>query len=100
METYGVKPKPPTDPVASGSSTTITTAAPSPPPATPKEVEEDDLSAAVPDGAKCKRLGCNAQWEGEAVSRGEGEKARCRYHPQAVSRCSIRPPISVLCMVS
>lgn len=26
------------------------------------------------------------RWEGEEVSRGEGEKSRCRHHPQAVRR--------------
>lgn len=49
-----------------------------------KEEEQDDLSAPVPDGARCKRLACGATWEGEQVSRGEGEKAVCRYHPQPV----------------
>ncbi|KIR69599.1 hypothetical protein I312_101731 [Cryptococcus bacillisporus CA1280] len=47
-----------------------------------KEEEQDDLSVPVPDGARCKRLACGATWEGEQVSRGEGEKAVCRHHPQ------------------
>lgn len=49
-----------------------------------KEEEQDDLSVPVPDGARCKRLACGATWEGEQVSRGEGEKAVCRHHPQPV----------------
>ncbi|KAK1927538.1 HSP20-like chaperone [Papiliotrema laurentii] len=76
-ETYGATPKPPSTPAAS----TITTA--TPPPPSPKETEEDDLSVPVPEGSRCKRLGCKAVWEGEAVSRGDGEKAKCVYHPQA-----------------
>ncbi|WVQ74613.1 hypothetical protein IAR50_004214 [Cryptococcus sp. DSM 104548] len=48
-----------------------------------KEEEQDDLSLAVPEGARCKRTACGALWEGEQVSRGEGEKAVCRYHPQS-----------------
>ncbi|ODN97467.1 CORD and CS domain-containing protein [Cryptococcus wingfieldii CBS 7118] len=50
-----------------------------------KEVkeEEDDVSLPVPEGARCKRTACGAAWEGEEVSRGEGEKATCRYHPQS-----------------
>lgn len=56
-----------------------------PPPAAPVVDEEDDLSAPVPEGAKCKRRACGAVWEGEAVSRGQGEKAKCTYHPLGVS---------------
>ncbi|AAW42582.1 hypothetical protein CNBC0890 [Cryptococcus deneoformans B-3501A] len=48
-----------------------------------KEEEQDDPSVPVPEGARCKRLACGATWEGEEVSRGDGEKAVCRYHPQA-----------------
>lgn len=48
-------------------------------------MEQDDPSVPVPKGARCKRLACGATWEGEEVSRGDGEKAICRYHPQAVS---------------
>jgi hypothetical protein len=55
------------------------------PPAEPVKDEEDDLSAPVPEGAKCKRRACGAAWEGEDVSRGEGEKAKCTYHPLGVS---------------
>lgn len=85
METYGVAPKPPTDPVASSSATTAIAPTPAAAAAAPKETEEDDLGVPVPEGAGCKRLGCRATWEGEAVSRGQGEKAECKYHPQAVS---------------
>jgi hypothetical protein len=42
----------------------------------------------VPEGAVCKRAGCGARWAGEGESRGEGEGARCRHHPQPVSRGS------------
>jgi hypothetical protein len=55
------------------------------PPAEPEKEEEDDLSIPVADGARCKRRACGATWEGEDVSRGDGEKAKCRYHPLGVS---------------
>lgn len=55
------------------------------PPAEPVKDEEDDLSLPVADGARCKRRACDATWEGEGVSRGDGEKAKCRYHPLGVS---------------
>lgn len=80
-ETYGVAPKPPSAPAVAAATVAV---APTPPPAAPKETEEDDLSAPVTDGAKCKRMGCKAVWEGEGVSRGSGEKAECTYHSQAV----------------
>ena len=44
--------------------------------------EEDDESVPVPPGAKCKRLACGVEWVSAEVSRGEGEGAKCRYHPQ------------------
>lgn len=87
VETYGVAPAPPTRKAPSGTATpTLSNTAP-PETAEPTKVvvEEDDLSIPVPDGARCKRLGCGAEWEGQDVSRGEGEKAKCRHHPQAVS---------------
>jgi len=59
------------------------------PPAEPEKEEEDDLSTPVPDGAKCKRRACGVAWEGEEVSRGNGEKAKCRYHPLGVSLSDI-----------
>lgn len=91
VETYGSAP--PSVPTTGAS-----TPAPAPAtiatqkPAAPEPVVEveDDLSLPVPDGARCKRLGCGAVWEGEAVSRGDGEKAVCTYHPQKVSACSSR----------
>lgn len=83
METYGVAPKPP---AAEASSSATTAIAPAPMAASlPIQTEEDDLDAPVPTGAGCKRLGCKATWEGADVSRGQGEKAECKYHPQAVS---------------
>lgn len=60
------------------------------PPTEPVKDEEDDLSAPVPEGAKCKRRACGVAWEGEDVSRGEGEKAKCRYHPLGVRRSPFR----------
>jgi hypothetical protein len=59
------------------------------PPAEPEKEEEDDLSLPVPEGARCKRRACGAIWEGENVSRGDGEKSKCRYHPSGVSDLSI-----------
>jgi hypothetical protein len=55
------------------------------PPAEPEKDEEDDMSLPVADGARCKRRACGATWEGQDVSRGDGEKAKCRYHPLGVS---------------
>ena len=96
-EVYGVAPKPPTDTAAEGVSAAIAPAtAPVAAAATASgsaansaslgnaELEEDDPSQSVPDGAPCKRLGCKAKWQGEAISRGSGEGSVCRYHPQAV----------------
>jgi hypothetical protein len=88
VETYGVAPAPPTRTKATGGTATPTLSNTAPPEtAEPKVVvvEEDDLSIPVPDGARCKRLGCGAEWEGHDVSRGDGEKAKCRHHPQSVS---------------
>ena len=84
VETYGLAPKPSTP--AAASSTAPIASAPPPVLATVKD-EEDDLSLPVPEGARCKRLGCEATWEGEGVSRGQGAKAQCRYHPQSVCLC-------------
>ncbi|WVO13279.1 hypothetical protein L204_100892 [Cryptococcus depauperatus] len=78
VETYGTASVPKVDkPVATAPITTASAV-------TEQELKEenDDPSLSVPAGAKCKRLGCGAQWEGEAISRGTGENARCRYHPQ------------------
>lgn len=91
VEVYGSAP-------ASGAASGAATPAPEPAPAAaapsvatqkpaepePPVEEEDDPDVPVPDGARCKRLGCGAAWEGEAVSRGNGEKAVCTYHPQKV----------------
>jgi hypothetical protein len=89
VETYGSAPVP-----SSETATTTHAAAPAPvaaapalAPAQPVAEEDDDLSVQVGEGTSCKRLGCGVRYESENVSRGEGEKAVCRYHPQAVS-CS------------
>ncbi|WVQ79109.1 hypothetical protein IAT38_001203 [Cryptococcus sp. DSM 104549] len=81
VETYGAAPAPKTTPSAQAA--TAVASAATPPPAAPVKDEEDDLSKPVPENAGCKRTGCGARWEGEEISRGEGEKAKCRYHPQA-----------------
>jgi hypothetical protein len=91
VETYSSKA-----PGSTSTSASASTSAPAPvaaaaiappPPAQPVKEEEDDLSLPVPEGARCKRLACGATWAGEEVSRGDGEEAKCRYHPQAVSAC-------------
>jgi hypothetical protein len=63
------------------------------PPAEPVKDEEDDLNTPVPEGAKCKRRACGVAWEGEDVSRGKGEKAKCTYHPLGVS-LPVEPKVS------
>lgn len=83
VETYGSTPA--ASAPASVPASMVPSSAPTPPPA-PVEDEEDDLSLPVPEGAKCKRLGCGVEWKGESVSRGDGAEAECTYHPQAVSR--------------
>ncbi|CAD6570546.1 MAG: hypothetical protein TREMPRED_005890 [Tremellales sp. Tagirdzhanova-0007] len=74
VEVYGAAPKPPTS--------TAPIVAPTPSPVAAVVTEEDDPTLTVPDGARCKRLGCEIGWEGEGTSRGKGGKAKCRYHPQ------------------
>ncbi|EIW66535.1 CORD and CS domain-containing protein [Tremella mesenterica] len=66
------------------SSSTLTTTTPSSIPAKGIEIEteEDDLSLPVPEGTRCKRTTCGAIWEGEEISRGNGIKSKCKYHPQ------------------
>lgn len=90
VETYGVAPKPPSA-APSAASAAIAPSAPAP----KVEHEEDDPSASVPAGARCKRLACGGTWEGTDGQRGEGQKDECRYHPQAVSHsprsCLARP---------
>ncbi|BEI85294.1 hypothetical protein CcaverHIS002_0506950 [Cutaneotrichosporon cavernicola] len=72
VETYG------STPAETPSVSMAPSKAPTPPPVVE---EEDDLSLPVPEGAKCKRLGCGAEWQGPA-SRGDGPEAGCTYHPQ------------------
>ncbi|KAL7419563.1 hypothetical protein Q5752_005474 [Cryptotrichosporon argae] len=87
MSVASVTPAAPV-PVSASASATATPSAPSmsasaaASPA-PPVIEEDDLSVPVPSGARCRRSACGAEWEGEAVSRGQGERAMCRFHPQA-----------------
>lgn len=83
VETYGSTPA--ASAPSSIPASMVPSSAPTPPPAPELVEEDDDLSLPVPDGAKCKRLGCGAVWQGEAVSRGDGAEALCTYHPQAVS---------------
>ena len=74
-------PKPPSVPAQ----TAAVAQTPTPAPKEENVIEEDDLSLPVPEGSKCKRLGCGAKWQGEELSRGDGEQATCEFHPQAVS---------------
>jgi len=57
--------------------------APSAPPT--KQVEdEDDLEAAVPQGATCKRAGCKVTFVSNEENRiGDGPGTKCVYHPGA-----------------
>lgn len=62
-----------------GTSILPTSATPSPAPQ-PVE-EEDDLDVAVPEGTKCRRLGCGKTFIDEQESRlKDGENATCIYH--------------------
>lgn len=74
-----------TDTSAESAPAVASTPAPMAQPAVPVAVEEDDPATAVPEGARCKRLACGKAWEGEETSRGDGDGAKCRHHPQAVS---------------
>jgi hypothetical protein len=66
------------------------------PPAEPEKEEEDDLSIPVADGARCKRRACGATWEGEDVSRGDGEKAPsgCKFTIHFLELALIHSPCS------
>ena len=56
-------------------------------PAPKFEEEEDDLSAPVPVGTKCRHNGCKVEYESDELHRKEGgEAAECTYHPKPVSR--------------
>jgi hypothetical protein len=44
-------------------------------------LEQDDPSIPVERGTKCKRKGCNAVYESDEVSRGDGPEAQCVFHP-------------------
>ncbi|KAI0709446.1 chord-domain-containing protein [Earliella scabrosa] len=75
---------------SSGTSETYTsgpspaTRAPAEPAPAPKfEEEEDDLTAAVPAGTKCRHNGCDVAYESDELHRKEGgEAAECTYHPK------------------
>jgi hypothetical protein len=70
-----------------GSVTPQRIATPVPPPTPvpeekkPEPLEQDDPSIPVEKGTKCRRKGCNAEYVSEEVSRGEGEEAKCVFHP-------------------
>jgi hypothetical protein len=49
-----------------------------PPPKVEKPLEQDPEGATIPAGAKCKRLGCNAQFQG---GERQLEKEKCVFHP-------------------
>ncbi|OCF43365.1 CORD and CS domain-containing protein [Kwoniella heveanensis CBS 569] len=86
VETYGTakpdKPESGSRTPNANSNVAVSSTASAPAPAQKVVEEEDDLSIPVPQGAKCKRLGCGAEWVDEGVSRGQGEGSKCRYHPQ------------------
>lgn len=50
---------------------------PAPSPAPPPEPESDDPSVPVPNGASCKRRGCNASYSGN----GSRDDETCVHHP-------------------
>ncbi|KAH9934685.1 chord-domain-containing protein [Fomitopsis serialis] len=53
-------------------------------PAAPEPEEEDDLSASVAPGTKCKRNGCKTLYESDGANRkGDRPEATCTYHPKA-----------------
>ncbi|KAI0362313.1 chord-domain-containing protein [Trametes cingulata] len=63
---------------------TVSSAAPRESAPTPKfEEEEDDLSAPVPVGTKCRHNGCNVTYQSDELHRKEdGAEAECTYHPK------------------
>ncbi|WVR03801.1 hypothetical protein IAU60_000796 [Kwoniella sp. DSM 27419] len=81
VETYGSAKAAPSQ-AGTSANTAVSATASAPAPAQKVVEEEDDLSLPVPEGASCKRLACGQKWQGEEVSRGDGEQAKCRYHPQ------------------
>ncbi|KAI0724052.1 chord-domain-containing protein [Cerioporus squamosus] len=66
------------------STSTLGSKAPSEAAPAPKfEEEEDDLSAPVPPGTKCRHNGCSVVYESDELHRKEGEEAaECTYHPK------------------
>jgi hypothetical protein len=47
----------------------------------PEPLEQDDPGIPVEKGTQCRRLACNATYVSEEVSRGDGEEAKCVFHP-------------------
>ncbi|KAI5805940.1 HSP20-like chaperone [Geopyxis carbonaria] len=56
----------------------VTAATPTPQPKVEKPLEQDPADAAIPEDAKCKRLGCGATYSG-----GERKDEECTFHPGA-----------------
>ena len=72
VETYGSVPQKPATPV--------------PPPQLveekkPEPLEQDDPTIPVEKGAKCRRRGCHATYISDEISRGDGDEAKCVFHP-------------------
>ncbi|KAH9945969.1 chord-domain-containing protein [Epithele typhae] len=78
-ETYSSRPTP-----APATPTPRETAVPAPPAAAPKFVEEeDDPTAAVPEGTKCRHNGCKLVYASDELHRADGgAEAECTYHPK------------------
>jgi CHORD len=56
----------------------VTAASTPPPEKKEKPLEQDDPSKPVPEGAKCKRLGCGQAYGG---GNREDEEGKCVFHP-------------------
>lgn len=68
-EVYGSQNKPSPQPIA-----------PAMPPLEKKEkpLEQDEPSVPVPEGARCKRSGCNSVYDGGSR---DDEEGKCVFHP-------------------
>ncbi|PCH38141.1 chord-domain-containing protein [Wolfiporia cocos MD-104 SS10] len=70
--------------VPSGSQVSTPTAPKVPLPSVEVVEEEEDLSAPVPPGTKCRHNGCQTVFESDAENRvGDGPGTVCTYHPKA-----------------
>lgn len=58
----------------------VRTATPQPP-TEPEPLEQDDPSIPIEKGTKCTRKGCCEEYMSDEVSRGDGERAKCVFHP-------------------